>query len=273
MAPRSSRSRGNGGPGGGGGGERLSPGPQRSPLSDRASSFRPGDGTLPSGAAELRALQTAAASDSASQPRIPRSPGPPRGAFSALGRGQTPESLCPSRDAKAGAEQSAPLGAHPAAPNCSHAPPGSGAAASSRAGPVSGRGHRASGRSLAVPRAVAAATRGAPRAANLAVTSTARARPAPGRARPAGGVGWRKGGADLAAAAQRHWRRRGRLGRRPFPIPHFPPAPAPAPAPAGSIAPSDRSWGLRRPHGCLTDSRSRPDPRGPDFHPAGHSLD
>lgn len=163
-------------------------------------SFRPGEGTLHSGAAELRALQTAA-SDSASRPRIPPSSGPPGCAFSALVRG-TPESLCPSRNKKARAEQSAPPGAHPAAPNCSHAPPGSGTAESGCAGPVSGRGHCASRRSLAVSWAVAAATRGAPRAANLAVTSTAQARPAPGRARPAGGVGWRKGGADLAAAAQ-----------------------------------------------------------------------
>lgn len=163
-------------------------------------SFSPDEGTLHSGAAELRALQTAA-SDSASQPRIPRSPGPSRRAFSALVQG-TPESFCPSRNKKARAEQPAPPGAHPAAPNCSHAPPGSGIAESGCAGPVSGCGHCARRRSLAVSRAVAAATRGAPRAANLAVTSTARAGPAPGRARPAGGVGWRKGGADLAAAAQ-----------------------------------------------------------------------
>lgn len=163
-------------------------------------SFRLGEETLYSGAAELRALQTAA-SDSASQPRIPRSPGPPRRAFSALVRG-TPESLCSSRNKKARAEQSVPLGAHSAAPKCSHAPPGSGITESGSAGPVSGRGHCASRRSLAVSRAVAATTRGAPRAANLAVTSTARAGPAPRRARPAGGVGWRKGGADLAAAAQ-----------------------------------------------------------------------
>lgn len=108
-----------------------------------------------------------------------------------------PESLCQNGRQKALAEPSTPLRARRVAPNCSCTPPVSRLAGLGCAGPVSGPRHCARRRSPAASRAAAAAaTRGTPRAANLLVTSTARAGPAPGLAQR--GADQRPGGARRA---------------------------------------------------------------------------
>lgn len=110
-APPVPESRRNRGVGGGGKGVRLRPGPKR-PLGGSPSSaivhpsLGPGEGTCGSGAAELRALQTAAGT----VPPSHRFLGPRPAWARALGPGaRSPESLYPSGSQRTRAEPSDPL--------------------------------------------------------------------------------------------------------------------------------------------------------------------
>lgn len=105
----------------------------------------------------------------------------------------SPESRCRSGSQKASAQQSTPLGVRLATLICSRALPGCDEVESCSSRPVSGGCH-----SLPASRTVAAATRGAPRGCKLGgdVNGLGQTSPWPSW------VGWRKGGADPAAAAQ-----------------------------------------------------------------------
>lgn len=90
------------------------------------------------------------------------------------------------------------------------------------------------------------------------------------RTSAAGQAGW--DGEKVARTPQRQSNDIGEgggdRGDAPSPLRPLPPH-----SPAGSLAPFEPSGELRRLPGRLTDSEGRPDPGGPDFHPASRSLD
>lgn len=189
-APRSLGKGGGGGLRGGGEGARLSPG--QAVLSAGLCSAAGHLSLCPLGTrcystAELRALRTAGATvlpGAASWPPLPRG----------LVRG--PPSSTAREGARSPAPRSPPLSASAWLLPTARAPYLGAALPVGLRGTCPRRG-RCSQALPPASRAAAADTRGAPRAANLEMTSTV-GPTSPGTSR----VGWRKGGADPAAAAQ-----------------------------------------------------------------------
>lgn len=217
---------------------RLSPGPERPLGADVRSAILhpwlgPGEGTRGCGASALRALQTGV-SDSALQPGLPLVPLPAWARSLRPGSGSLGQGARSARVPLPERETGGPCRAvHPSrcAPGCSKLPldptsellGGAGLRGTCQRPPplcsqaltgcLPGRSHRrhtwdAEGSKLAGDVNGPGPT--SPR------TSAAGRGPAAGRGQT-GGVGWRKGGAGSAAAAQWHWRGRGWQGRRPFP--------------------------------------------------------
>lgn len=235
------------------------------PLSDRASLARPGAGTRGSGAAELRALQTAARGGAS---LFPRPPCPP-------GRALRPWYEVPrSPSARAGASRPAPSRPPSScAPGCSKLLSGP---TCERRGGAGVRGTCQRPRPLcsqALPCRLPGRRRrrhtwGA-RGCKLGGDVNGPGWTSP-RTSAAGQAGW--DGEKVARTPQRQSNDIGEgggdRGDAPSPLRPLPPH-----SPAGSLAPFEPSGELRRLPGRLTDSEGRPDPRGPDFHPASCSLD